>query len=79
MSTTNIAAKAQAFKALNIKENSKLILCLDGGGIRGILTVQLLKQIEQLAGIPCYQLFDMVAGTSTGGILAGLIASGKTA
>ncbi len=79
MSTLNIAAKAQAFKALNIKENSKLILCLDGGGIRGILTVQLLKQIEQLAGIPCYQLFDMVAGTSTGGILAGLIASGKTA
>ena len=69
----------QAFKRLNIRSGDKLILCLDGGGIRGIMTLQLLKSLEQQAGIPCHQLFDMVSGTSTGGIIAGLIALGKTA
>jgi hypothetical protein len=68
-----------AFKNLGIPLGNKAILCLDGGGIRGILTLQLLKKIEEIAGMPCYQLFDMVSGTSTGGIIAGLIASGKTA
>ena len=65
--------------ALKINPDNKTILCIDGGGMRGILTVQLLKQIESITNIPCYELFDMVAGTSTGGIMAGLIASGKTA
>jgi archaellum component FlaF (FlaF/FlaG flagellin family) len=64
---------------LNIKSDNKLVLCLDGGGTRGILTLQLLKKLEEIAGIPCYELFDMVSGTSTGGIIAGLIASSKTA
>jgi len=68
-----------ACEALGINPENKIILSLDGGGIRGILTLQLLKKIEEIAGIPCYELFDMVAGTSTGGIIAGLIAEGKTA
>jgi patatin-like phospholipase/acyl hydrolase len=72
-------ARAAAFKALNIEPTKRLILCLDGGGMRGILTIQLLKQLEQTAGIPCYELFDMVSGTSTGAIIAGLITSGKSA
>jgi hypothetical protein len=72
-------AAETAFKNLGIPLENKAILSLDGGGIRGILTLQLLKKIEEIAGIPCYDLFDMVAGTSTGGIIAGLIASGKTA
>ncbi len=71
--------RKKAFDALQIDHNQRLILCLDGGGMRGILTIQLLKQLEAVAGIPCHQLFDMVSGTSTGGIIAGLIASGKTA
>lgn len=69
--------KLDAFKKLGIKTDNKTILSLDGGGIRGILTLQLLKKIEEIAGMPCFDLFDMVAGTSTGGIIAGLIASGK--
>jgi uncharacterized protein len=40
------------------------------------MTLQLLKKLEEIAGIPCFELFDMVAGTSTGGIIAGLIAAG---
>ena len=31
-----------AFKNLNVKNDKRLILCLDGGGMRGILTIQLL-------------------------------------
>ncbi len=68
-----------ACKKLGIPMENRLILCLDGGGIRGILTLQLLKELETIAGIPSYELFDMVAGTSTGGIIAALIAAGKKA
>jgi hypothetical protein len=69
----------QAYQNLKINTKNRIILCLDGGGIRGILTLQLLKKIEEIAGIPCHQFCDLVAGTSTGAIIAGLIASGKTA
>src|SRR5687768_8511354 len=69
----------QAFERLNIPASNRALLCLDGGGIRGIMTLQLLKALEAEAGSPCHQIFDMVAGTSTGGIIAGLIASGRTA
>src|ERR1700757_5108442 len=73
------AARSAAFRKLNIGTNHRTILTLDGGGMRGILTIQLLKKLEEVVGIPCYRLFDMVAGTSTGGIIAGLIATGHTA
>ena len=72
-------SRLSAFKKLNISPDHRAILCLDGGGMRGILTIQLLKKLEAVAGIPCYELFDMVAGTSTGGIIAGLIATGHNA
>jgi len=71
--------RAEAFKKLNIDLKDRVILSLDGGGMRGILTIQLLKKIEEIAGIKCYELFDMVGGTSTGGIIAGLIVKGKSA
>lgn len=71
--------RAEALKRLNIDIKDRVILSLDGGGMRGILTIQLLKKLEEIAGIPCYELFDMIAGTSTGGIITGLIVKGKTA
>ena len=46
------------------------ILSIDGGGIRGIIPALVLARIEQLTNRPIAQLFDLVAGTSTGGILA---------
>ena len=52
------------------------VLCLDGGGIRGLILIQLLKQIEKAAGKPIKECFDWISGTSTGGILALAIASG---
>jgi hypothetical protein len=72
-------ARKQAFDNLHIDPKRRVILCLDGGGMRGILTIQLLKKLEEKAGIPCYDLFDMVAGTSTGAIIGGLIMLGHTA
>ncbi|HSC37940.1 MAG TPA: patatin-like phospholipase family protein, partial [Chitinophagaceae bacterium] len=50
--------------------NSILILAIDGGGIRGIIPAYILTAIEAKLGKPCYRLFDMIGGTSTGGIIA---------
>jgi len=72
-------SKEIARKNLGIKPNNKIILSIDGGGIRGIFTLQLLKRLEELAGSPCYEWCDMVAGTSTGGIISGLILNKKDA
>ena len=76
-SLSNLAV--QAYQNLNVDQNHRIILSLDGGGVRGILTLQLLKKLEEVAGAPCYEFCDLVAGTSTGAIIAGLIAFGKTA
>ncbi|XP_056379915.1 85/88 kDa calcium-independent phospholipase A2 isoform X2 [Hyla sarda] len=54
------------------------LLCLDGGGIRGLVLIQLLIAIEKIAGRPIRELFDWVSGTSTGGILALAIVHGKS-
>src|SRR4051812_31568450 len=46
------------------------VLAIDGGGIRGIIPARVLQEIEERLGRPVSELFDLVAGTSTGGILA---------
>ncbi len=51
------------------------ILALDGGGTRGIYTAQLLAKIEQALGIRIKTCFDLIAGTSTGAIIAGAAVS----
>ena len=51
------------------------ILALDGGGTRGIYTAQLLAKIEQAFGTHIRTCFDLIAGTSTGAIIAGAAVS----
>ena len=51
------------------------ILALDGGGTRGIYTAQLLAKIEQALGTRIRTCFDLIAGTSTGAIIAGAAVS----
>lgn len=67
-------------KAAGLDNNQKQgrLLCLDGGGIRGLVLVQVLLSLEEAVGRPIIHCFDWIAGTSTGGILALALASGKT-
>ena len=46
------------------------ILALDGGGIKGAFTAAALTTLEETLGVPVTSQFDLIAGTSTGGILA---------
>ncbi len=46
------------------------ILSIDGGGIRGVIPALILDAIEQELRQPIARSFDLIAGTSTGGILA---------
>jgi predicted acylesterase/phospholipase RssA len=52
------------------------VLSLDGGGAKGFYTLGVLKEVEAMVGRPLYQCFDLIFGTSTGGIIAALLALG---
>src|SRR5574341_369871 len=59
------------------RSDERWILSCDGGGIRGIITLRCLEALEQCLQARCLDIFDMFAGTSTGAIIAGFLASGK--
>jgi uncharacterized protein len=46
------------------------VLSIDGGGIRGIIPATILSELEERTNTRIAHLFDLIAGTSTGGILA---------
>ncbi len=50
------------------------VLSIDGGGVRGIVPAMILQRLEELTGKRCYKMFDLIAGTSAGGIIAMLLA-----
>jgi uncharacterized protein len=55
------------------------ILTIDGGGIKGVFPAAFLAEIEDWLGEPIHDYFDLIAGTSTGGIIAMGLALGQTA
>jgi len=55
------------------------ILSLDGGGIRGAFAAAFLARVEAELGDPITDYFDLIAGTSTGGIIALALALGESA
>jgi uncharacterized protein len=52
------------------------ILSLDGGGAKGFYTLGALEEIEGMLKSPLYKRFDLIFGTSTGAIIAALLALG---
>ena len=46
------------------------ILAIDGGGVQGVLPAALLAEVEDAIGRPVVEYFDLIVGTSTGGIVA---------
>jgi len=53
------------------------ILCLDGGGIKGLIQIEVLMQIEELTGKKITELFNWIVGTSTGGVITLALVYGK--
>lgn len=73
----------RVYEAKQEPAETKKMLALDGGGIRGVLTLEILRQLEaQLRGrygdgMVLSDYFDYIGGTSTGAIIAAGLALGK--
>lgn len=53
------------------------VLSLDGGGAKGFYTLGVLREIEGMIGCCLHERFDLIFGTSTGAIIAALLALGS--
>jgi hypothetical protein len=64
------SASAEAFSAPPEPAARFQILSLDGGGLKGLYAAAVLAKIEEKAGTRVVDHFDLIAGTSTGGLIA---------
>ena len=69
------AEALQLFKRMQTKmkyrrSHGSRILCLGGGAIRGLVQIEILREIERRTGKAITDLFDWIVGTSTGGVIA---------
>ena len=55
---------------MSVDQPLRRILTIDGGGIKGVFPASFLAALEDRLGEPIAQYFDLIAGTSTGGIIA---------
>jgi len=70
MSTLAAADNTVTEGAASTYPKGDRVLCLDGGGIKGLVLIEMLAAIERISGKRIVDLFDWIIGTSTGGILA---------
>jgi patatin-like phospholipase/acyl hydrolase len=54
------------------------VLSLDGDGAKGFYTLGILREIEALIRCPLHERFDLIFGTSTGAIIAAMLALGRS-
>jgi hypothetical protein len=71
-------ANANKSDAENVTARPFRVLSLDGGGAKGFYTLGVLDEIEKNLGKPLHACFDLIFGTSTGSIIAALIARGDS-
>jgi len=64
-------------RVMRASKGAKIVLSCDGGGVRGLVTAQFLYRLEEAAGRPLHELFDLYAGTSVGAIVVASIACKK--
>lgn len=67
---TAISLAAQLQEMMLFQKAGSRVLCLDGGGIKGLIQLEILSQLEVKTGRKVTELFDWIVGTSTGGIIA---------
>ena len=58
----------------NAPSDQRQILCLSGGGYRGLYTTCILEALEAKADCPASDMFDVLSGTSVGGLVAAALA-----
>ena len=61
-----------------LRDAGSRILFLDGGGMKGLVQIEILSQLEEQTGRRITELFDWIVGTSTGGIIALALVHGET-
>uniref|UniRef100_A0A0K0EMU3 PNPLA domain-containing protein n=1 Tax=Strongyloides stercoralis TaxID=6248 RepID=A0A0K0EMU3_STRER len=61
-----------------LTNKSKVLMSIDGGGIRGLSAIQILMTLEDELGIPLYNVLDWIAGTSTGAYISIMLAQKRT-
>lgn len=59
------------------RPDGRRILVIDGGGAKGIIPAMLLAQIEREMNKPAHEIFDLICGTSTGGLMSILVGISK--
>lgn len=72
-----VACHKQRKELAKFNRTGNRILCLDGGGMKALVELDILSSIEKHTGKKITELFDWIIGTSTGGILALGLVYGK--
>lgn len=73
LSTQSSAENIVCQKAIPEPYQQRWLLSLDGGGIRGLMQLQIIAEIERMTKKSIIELFDGISGTSIGGIIACLL------